>query len=163
MRPGAPAPNTLTTLRLLFFSLAMSPLLAGLVVIVSTPGRPPGDEDPRFYSISVGALGVLSLILVQWLRRRPLDVTSKEQLVASFRTNFFLGFAFTDVPIILGLIGALRTHELLIYGEALVFFVIAMLLIAPTRANLDRRQQQITAQGSPLFLVEALREPASGP
>jgi hypothetical protein len=43
------------------------------------------------------------------------------------------------------------------YLVGLVFTVIGLTISAPTRGTLSRRQQQITAQGSALSLVDALK------
>lgn len=81
--------------------------------------------------------------LVQWARNRPLTVTSLETVAGSYKT-------------------ILVTHKLWVYLLGMAFGLAGLAQMAPTRGDIERRQQQIAAQGSPLSLLEALMAPPPG-
>jgi hypothetical protein len=73
-----------------------------------------------------------------------------------------LGIGLAESAALVGFAVVFFTGERWLYFEGLAFALVGLGLIAPTRGNLERRQQQITAQGSPLSLIEALRNSPPG-
>jgi hypothetical protein len=64
-------------------------------------------------------------------------------------------------PSVVAFIGTFFANKLWLYLVGLAFGFLGFALIAPTRADIERRQQQIAAQGSSLSLLEALMAPPS--
>jgi hypothetical protein len=55
-----------------------------------------------------------------------------------------------------GFVGVFIGGSLWIYLVGLAFAVVAFWMIAPTRLDIERKQREITAAGSPLSLLDAL-------
>jgi hypothetical protein len=107
-------------------------------------------------------LGVVGLWRARAARNRPLRIESLENLAVSYRANFFLGIGAAEAPALFAVVGVLfLAAKLWIYVEGLAFAVVGLGLIAPTRADIERRQRQIQAKGSALSLLEALIAPPS--
>jgi hypothetical protein len=139
-----------------FFVGAPFLYLYGLTSLDNTDG-----SGPDWFPIVVGAVGVWALAVILWVRRRPLDTTSLKALVASYRGMFYLGIGVAEVPVLVGFAGFFLTGELWAYLLGMTLGLLALVLVAPTRADIERRQQQIAAQGSSLSLLEVLMAPPS--
>ena len=113
-----------------------------------------GDE--RWVPWAVAALGVYSLVAIAWFRRRPLVTGSPEALAGSYRASFFIELGLADSAALFGLTGVFIGHSLWIYLVGLAFALVGMWMTAPTRLDIERRQREITAVGSPLSLLDAL-------
>ena len=143
----------ISALRSLFFSLLTA---GGLLVFVTTQivdelGAPVGLPAATILTI-----WVVGLVVIGTVRRRPLEVTTAEALARSYRTQFFVSFICADAPLIASVVISVLRGELwpvLVGGPA---FAVSMLAIWPGRHDVERRQRQITAQGSPLQLIESL-------
>jgi hypothetical protein len=105
---------------------------------------------------AVAALGVYSLVAMAWTRRRPLVTASPEALAGSYRARFFIGVGLAQSAALFGLAGVFIGGSLWIYLVGLAFGLVAFWMIAPTRLDIERRQREITAAGSPLSLLNAL-------
>lgn len=140
-------------IRLLFLSLLMAALLILFVLtfIIEAIGVP----DPALASVVV-VLGIAGVILAAWTANRKLDISSASALADSYRTNFFLGFALNEAPLLMSFVFCFLREELWPYLLALPLYLIGMALIAPGRRNLERRQAQLHGQGSTLSLGRAL-------
>lgn len=111
---------------------------------------------PLWALVVVLAYGAGSLGGVLVFRRRPLDPSGPDQLAVSFRSLFLTQMAFATAPAVMGfvfqfVVGA-RWPVLLGMG----FSAVGLTLAAPTRGDIRRRQEQITASGSLLSLEETL-------
>jgi hypothetical protein len=113
-----------------------------------------GDE--RWVPWAVAALGVYSLAAMVWIRRRPLVTGSPEALAGSYRARFFIGAGLAQSAALFGLAGVFIGGSLWIYLVGLAFGLVAFWMMAPTRLDIERRQREITAAGSPLSLLDAL-------
>jgi len=113
-----------------------------------------GDE--RWVPWAVAALGVYSLAAMAWIRRRPLVTGSPEALAGSYRARFFIGVGLAQSAALFGLAGVFIGGSLWIYLLGLAFALIGLWTTAPTRLDIERRQREITAAGSPLSLLDAL-------
>lgn len=151
----ARADGGLTALRHVFLSLVSSGFLILVVLLFIEPdlGAPSPGE-----AAAVVALGAYAVGLGIWGARRPLDTSGPEQLAGSYRANFFLAFALIQSALLIAFVLVFLWGELWPYVTCLPFWFIGMMLIGPTRRNLEGKQQQITASGSPLSLVGSLME-----
>jgi hypothetical protein len=113
-----------------------------------------GDE--RWVPWTIAATGVYALVATAWVRRRPLVTGSAEALAGSYRANFYVGLGLAVSPALFGLCGVFIGDSLWVYLVGLAFTLVALWMIAPTRQNIERRQREITAAGSPLSLLDAL-------
>jgi hypothetical protein len=69
---------------------------------------------------------------------------------------FFIGLGAAADAALLGLGGVFLGGSLWIYLVGLAFGLVGLWMIAPTRSDIERRQREITAAGSPLSLLDAL-------
>jgi hypothetical protein len=113
-----------------------------------------GDE--RWVPWAVAALGVYALAAITWFRRRPLVTGSPEALAGSYRASFFIVVGLADSAALFGIAGVFIGGSLWIYLVGLAFALVGFWMIAPTRLDIERRQREITAAGSPLSLLDAL-------
>jgi F0F1-type ATP synthase membrane subunit c/vacuolar-type H+-ATPase subunit K len=111
----------------------------------------------------VGLTGLVSVALVRWISTRPLDVRDQRALAKSYRSSLFMGIGFGEAPALIAFVLTFVTHTLWVYLLGLGFSLIGLTLIAPSPRNIRRRQDQITASGSPLSLGAALLEPPAKP
>jgi len=73
----------------------------------------------------------------------------------------FIGIGCADSVALFGFVGIFIGGTIWLYLLGLAFALPGLALIGPTRADIERRQQQIAAQGSSLSLLEALMAPPS--
>jgi hypothetical protein len=142
--------NGLIALRSVFLSLVVALLFFVVVYGVITPWDG-GDE--RWVPWTVVVIGIGS---IAWIRRRPLPTTSSEALARSYRALFYIGVGVGSAAALWGLAGVLLGGSLWIYLVGLAFALVGLWMIAPTRSDIERRQREITAAGSPLSLLDAL-------
>jgi hypothetical protein len=142
----------------LWLALFLWPWVLLIVALVAFSSEDVGDPDlpPAAVGIGVSVLSLLGLGLVIWARRRKLDTSAPEALAASYRGSLLLGAAFAEWPAGWAFVGVAVGREMWILLPGLAASVIGLLLVAPSRANLDRRQVDVTASGSALSLVETL-------
>ena len=115
-----------------------------------------GDPARSWVVWGIALLGLASIAGSRWTATRPLKTSSERELANSFRTNLFIGIAFSETPALLGLALAFVESSRWLYVEGLVFSLVALWMVAPTRGQIERRQRDVTAAGSPLSLGEAL-------
>lgn len=82
-----------------------------------------------------------------------------QTLAASYRGVMFIGIGFADSVALFGFAGIFIGGKFWLYFLGLAFALVGLALIAPTRADIERRQRQIEAQGSTLTLLEILMRP----
>jgi hypothetical protein len=148
--------NPLVALRAIYVALLASlPLfLFALSFIVPWDGSSAQD----WFAGLVAILGAAAIGLVQLARHRPLSLESPKQLAASYRAPFFIAVSYAQSAALLGFVGAFLTDSLWVYVLGMGFGLLGLALLAPTRADIERRQRQIEARGSSLSLLEALME-----
>jgi small-conductance mechanosensitive channel len=93
--------------------------------------------------------------------RRPdptaaLPTSSPEPLARYYRALFFIEVGVAVAAALWGLVGVFLVGSLWIYLVGLAFGLVGLLMIAPTRSDIERRQREITEAGSPLSLQDAL-------
>jgi hypothetical protein len=145
--------NGLIVLRRMFLGLIV-PLFLFLVALSFIEPWDGGDE--RWVPWAVLIIGIVSLAWVARIRRRRLSTTSLEALARSYRALFFIGLGVAEGAALWGFAGVFLGGSLWIYLVGLAFALVGLWMIAPTRLDIERRQSEITAAGSPLSLLDAL-------
>ena len=64
-----------------------------------------------------------------------------------------------DSTLLVGFVFCFIENAIWPYVVALPFFLYGMLAIAPSKANLQRLQERVTAQGQLTSVIEALNQP----
>jgi hypothetical protein len=149
--------NWLILLRTIF--LALVPALFLFPVALSFI-EPWDGGDERWVPRAVLLSGIVSVVWVLGIRRRQLPTSSPEALAGSYRALLFIGIAAAEVPVFAGITGVLLRGSLWIYLVGLPFALVGLWMVAPSKSDIERRQREITASGSPLSLLAAL---ISGP
>lgn len=149
-------PNPLLELRVRLLAFANSLFL---LLIVFASVLPWNGGHGTWFPLLVLVGGVACTAMVRWARNRPLVATSEEALAGSYRSFAFLGMGLSSSAALMGFVGAFITESLWVFVEGIVFALLGLRLIAPTRGDIERRQQQLSMQGSPLSLGQALIRP----
>jgi hypothetical protein len=118
-----------------------------------------GSSAQDWFAGLVAIYGAAAIGLVQWARHRPLSLGSPKQLAASYRALFFIGLGYAQSAAYLGFVGVFLTDSLWVYVLGMGFGLLGLALLAPTRADITRRQQQIASLDSTKSLLEALVVP----
>lgn len=147
----------LITLRTAFLAYTSALVLFGLVVVLVSASEP--DTGPAWWVVVPGLVAVPSVVAVAALVRRPLDLAALE---ASFRQRFLLSIAVAELPALVGFVGAFVAGRPLAYLVGAVGSAVGFALLAPTRARLDREQDELVSRGSTVDLRAALRIPPPG-
>ena len=104
-------------------------------------------------------VGVALIGLVFW-SRRALVATSETTLLESYRSAVMIGTGLAMAPSLLGILGVLlsrSTWPYLVLGFGTS--ALGLLLIAPTRGEIARREGQLARSASQHSLHEVLRRP----
>ncbi len=147
--------NQLIALRAQFFT-AISPLFLFLAILPFIASS--GSDKVDWLPFLVAGCGVLSLANILWLRRHALMTNTAQTLAASYRASMFIGIGSASSPALFGFAGIFVGEKFWLYLLGLAFALLGFALIAPTRADIERRQRQIEAQGSSFSLLDALIE-----
>lgn len=149
----------LLLIRALFITLTLAAfmILFVLTFIIEDIGSP----DPLLAGVVV-AVSLAGVAGGLWTRGRPLEGSDASEVAGAYRTLFFVGFAVNEVALVCGFVLSFLQEELWPYLTALSLFTVGMLLIAPGRRNLDKRDEQLRARGSAISLRAALNEPVTG-
>jgi hypothetical protein len=145
--------NGLIALRSVFLSLVGVLFLLPVALSFIEPWDG-GDE--RWIPWAVVVIGTIELAWVARVRRRPLATTSMETLARSYQALFFIGISIAVGPGLWGFAGAFLGGSFWIYLVGLAFALVGLWMIAPTHQDIERRQREITATGSPLSVLDAL-------
>jgi hypothetical protein len=140
-------------LRLVFLALSLAALMILFVLgnIMPAVGKP--DLTLSAVVVVVGLGGIAAAV---WTSNRELDVSSASALALTYRTNFFVGFALVEGPLVISFVFCFLIERTWPYLMALPLYLGGMALISPSRWNLQRRQEQIRRRGSSLSLGRAL-------
>jgi hypothetical protein len=140
--------------RLLFISFCNAIWLFGVVLLFIGPLTGGGEAAFVFVAV-VALLAVVDYAVVGRLER-PLVC---DALVASYRTRFFVRIASAEAIALIGFAASFRFRAVWVYYPCALLTAIGFARAAPTRAALQRDQQQLTAQGCGKSLVAALNTP----
>jgi F0F1-type ATP synthase membrane subunit c/vacuolar-type H+-ATPase subunit K len=151
--------DALVMLRSLYLSFLTSLVLYGVVLAFILPFR--GTDAARTWLIVIGVLAIFNALLVPRFER-PLSCDSDVTLVEGYRTRFFLRIAFAESIALFGFVAAFTTNSSWVYFAAVFLSVPGFLRAAPTRAALNRDQDELTARGCGRSLVSAFRQRPAG-
>jgi hypothetical protein len=150
--------NVLLNLRFVHVAFVSAPFLYLFVlpVLVTGAASTNGTSLAAMAVLSAAALGLLA-----WVRGRPLALSSESDLVRSYRTNYFLSVAAAEAPALIGFALAIVTRSISPYLIGMLAMLLGMVLAAPSRRDIARRQEEIAERGSTLSVGAALiRHPA---
>jgi len=145
--------GALARARLVFLVIAV-----GVVLLVVLGFVIPGEARDGFgrLTVLVAVTGATVAATDWWIRRRPLPGRDELGLARAYVARVMLAVAVAEVPVAIGFAGALVAGEpwpvLLGAGSSLA----ALSFVAPTSADIDRRQAELTTTGSALSLRNAL-------
>jgi hypothetical protein len=151
----APA-DGLVAMRAVFVGLVLAVWLMLFVLTQILVGVEPRGLGPWPYV--VGAVGAAGLAEVLRLRTRPLDGSDPVRVALMYRNSFFIGIGFSESAAIVGVVASLLTARLWLYVLGLAFSTVGFTLLAPTRRDIARRQDELRALGSTVSLGRALQQ-----
>jgi len=147
--------NGLLRLRMVFLSLLPS-LLFFFIAFTFIQPFDGGDEGWFPAIVALGGLG--SLAGAVWIRGRGLDTSSSEALAGSYRALSFLGIGIAEMAALWATAATFLSGSSWLYLIGAAFTLVGLWLVAPTAADIKRRQRDIIAKGSTLSLLDALIE-----
>ena len=144
--------NGLIVLRSVFLGLIVPLLLFLFVLGFIAPGT---AETRGWVPWAVVVIGIASLAYVARIHGGPSRQRRQRRLPAP-RAWFFIGVGVAEAAALWGFAGVFLGGSLWIYLVGLTFGLVGLWMIASTRSDIERRQREITAAGSPLSLLDAL-------
>lgn len=82
----------------------------------------------------------------------PLNCSSPETLLGSYRIRFFLRLAFAEAAALVGFVAVILTGEWWLYLLGAAFTLIGFVRLAPTEKRLLQDQETLNSQGCGLSL-----------
>jgi hypothetical protein len=151
------AMNGLAALRLAYAGIVLSLWLYPFVLFMvqSDQSRSARGRAGAVATV-VFVVSPVVLLLLGWIRIRPLQIDEPSGLAQSYRRSVFTGIGLSEVPALVAFIGSFFIREIWPYLLGAAVSTGALLWIAPGRRDIERRQHQIQEQGSPLSLGTAL-------
>jgi hypothetical protein len=140
--------------RMAFVAFCNAIWLFGFVLLFTAPLTGGGEAAFVFVAV-VALLAVVDYAVVGRLER-PLVC---DALVASYRTRFFVRIASAEAIALIGFAGSFAFRAAWVYYPCALLTAFGFARAAPTRAALQRDQQQLTGQGCGKSLVAALNTP----
>jgi hypothetical protein len=155
-RKGARTLDGLTVARVLFVALCQAAFAGGLILVIITRhvGHPTLVPVVLIVGLALGGIGAANR-----QGETELTTTTLEELGTSYRTRFFKAFIANEIPLLVALVTAMVRQELWPYFIELPFFIVGMTIIAPSKKNIARDQEELAASGSRLSLRGALMAP----
>ena len=145
----------ITRARILFLAYSSSVVYLGVLLVFIVDGPP---KDGAWPGVVVGLLGIGGMIGIRWLRRQPLIGKDNRAVAGGFLSALIIGVAFAVTPAVMGFVLSIVQQARWPYVLALPFTLAGMALVAPTRAEIERRQQQMNERGSSIDLGRSLLE-----
>lgn len=136
------------------FWIVVVAVLLLVVIGLLRPGT--GHTGFGWLTALVAVVGLVAAVVCWWARRRPLRADDEPTLARSYVARLMLGVVVAEVPAIVGFAGTLVSDEpwpVLVGGG---WALAALSLVAPTDADVERRQAELASEGSALSLRAAL-------
>ncbi len=152
------APGALGVMQRVFVAFCVAILLIGNVVLIldNSGDLERTDVSSGVVGAVVTVIGVLSLVGGR-IGAPALKASGPAHLVTSYRSRFFARMAWAETPALVAFGGFLLLGgEAWVFGIGLAASLVGFVLAAPTRASLRRDQEQITATGSSVDLLEVM-------
>lgn len=153
MSGSRPSSSTVVMLRILMSSF----VLAVVVICVVSYLLRSTDGDDGSAGLAVGivaAVGVGGLAVGRSIV--PLDCSSDQALVATYRARFFVRVAMAEAPTLVGFVVAFALGPWWVTLVGGAFSLVGFALAAPTAANLRRDEEVLRQRGCERWLTEAL-------
>ena len=158
--------DILTFLRGVILSQSLMVLVFGAIAALLY-GNSSARPDAAPWNVAMAAVGAVILGLqLLIVGRTPLSKIplaseiAEHQIVAVYRTRFFLAVAAAQVPALVSFVATfVVTSTAVTYGIGCAFTIAGLAFAAPTRSSLREDQRRITRAGSPVNLVSSLRHP----
>jgi hypothetical protein len=150
----------LTMLRSLFLSFSGAlVMIGGVVAVLTNFSNLNRDRTGSPAAVAAGVLAVIGVgtLVASAKLGRPLPATSLSELGGAYRTRFFLRLAFSEAAALCGFVAYIITGRWWMYPLGAAFAAAGFSRLAPTAANLAGDQDQITASGSGLSVIAAVR------
>jgi hypothetical protein len=145
-------------LRAILLTFGLGVTLIGVVVIVLDAFvELVSSVDGGVAAAGVIALSLLSLAVVELIRRRDLDCSSDETLVGSFQTRFFMNVAVAEAAALVGFVGFVLTANPLVFAIGYCATCVGFVRGAPTAAALRRDVDKLQVAGCGRSLLGVLR------
>lgn len=138
---------SLLELRSLFLGSLLT-LACMLAVLPPVLGHAPSEPRPGWPLLLVAAFIVYAAALGRWIWRRPLPEGDAVAFANAYRARMFVGIALTSSIAMMGFTGSFIVDDWRLYAVALLPSLIGYVLIAPTRASLERIRDDLRARGS---------------
>lgn len=133
-------------LRTAFFAYASPLVVLAAVLAMVLPLAAPGSPPVLVYVLV--AIAPLSLVSIPWTTHRLLDFCgTPEDLADVYTTTLFFSIAFAESAGVLGLVAAFLAQSLWPYLVGMVIALIGFVVIAPTRARIQRLDDRLSARG----------------
>jgi hypothetical protein len=155
------AVDGITRLRSLYLRMVTVPFLL-LVPLLVIWDRALPQRNP-WVPAAVAVVGLVDVVALSWVRRRPLPNPKPKQafepeqaLAGAYFATMMIGISVGNVPQLLGFVGFFTTDRLWSYLIGMGFSFVCWALVAPTKADIERRQLELAERGSTLSLGVAL-------
>jgi F0F1-type ATP synthase membrane subunit c/vacuolar-type H+-ATPase subunit K len=156
LRAGRRAP--VSVLRMILLVVLQALVLLLVVLAVLMPVRDPAVAvDPVVYALL--GLSLAGPVGGMWTRRRPLQCAEPANLAGQYQTLFFVGLALSESAALFGFVAAFLADGYWPYLVGVALSGIGFALIAPTRVDIARRDEQLSMSGCPTSLRQALSSP----
>jgi hypothetical protein len=133
----AGAASGLVLFRVLFLTLLSAAFM--ILFVMTFVEDEVGSPDPPVAAVVV-VIGMAGAGVAARMSRRPLEGHDASEVVAAYRTTFFMGFALNEIPLLVAFALCFVEDALWPYLIALPLYSVGMAAIAPGRRNLDRRR-----------------------
>ena len=144
----------LTVFRYLFFALTSASVLIAIITWLVVDDFTP--EASWVLPLSVG-LAIMSVVAAQAVMRTRIEAGDDKEFAAWYAKTFFLAFALCDSPYLFAFVLSFMHGAFLPMLVVLPGHLIAMFSIGPTSRSLASLQSRVTASGSTVDVVQALR------
>jgi len=141
-KEGLADSQRISALRGLFLSFVIAIAMIGLVAMVLGRTRTETGSAPvRLLAGLVSAAGVAALFGPR-LFARPLRCTDEADLVASYRSRFFVRIAFAEAPALVAFAATVASGESWLYALGAFFAAVGFAGAAPTATHLAQDQER---------------------
>jgi F0F1-type ATP synthase membrane subunit c/vacuolar-type H+-ATPase subunit K len=151
-------------LRVFFSAVVLSavPYFFLLSLLIDPEDQWRGELEPDWTLWILFAVAAAALLGVRWARGRRLSGTTALALARSYTTRFFVGIGLADSSALLGVVIALAMSRLWPYLAGQAASLVGFAMMAPTARNIERDEERLRAEGSPVTVWDALTQPPDG-
>lgn len=161
-KKGWQTSNGVSALRGLFLSFVTAIAMIGIVAwVLGRTRTKTGSAPVTFLAILVVVAGVAALFGAQ-VFARPLRCDDEADLVASYRSRFFVRIAFAEAPALVAFAATVASGKSWLYAMGAFFAAIGFARVAPTAGHMAQDQEEVRRSGCGLLLLPALARARQG-